>query len=173
VPLPTRDELLTKVDARFRERFPTAPARLDPNDESQAEMIDGWYDVHREILSKLTDEAFFSLYPDAPERLDPSDSAHATYIEYWNDIAAQIDGRQGQYDWSSAKAQDPDAQEPIEMPAQDGSKQLDDRIHYVHTLMQGYAEAVGATTLGPKVLTHTTDQIESIRRLVRDGTFQT
>jgi hypothetical protein len=172
--LPTRDELLTKVDARFRELIPSAPARLDPNDTSHAEMIDRWWEVYNEVLWKMTDEAFFSFFPAAPERLDPNDSNQATLVEYWKDIAAQISGEPGRHNWSGATpATDPDEieMEPMERPAQDGSVQLDDRIKYVHILMENYANAVGATTLGPKVLTHTTTQIDALRGLVRDGTF--
>jgi hypothetical protein len=174
--LPTRDELLTKVDARFRELIPTAPARLDPNDSSHAEMIDRWWDVYHEVLSKMTDEAFFTFFPNAPEQLDPSDSNQATLVEYWKDIAAQISGEPGRHNWAGATPMSEPGEiemEPIERPAQDGSVQLEDRIHYVHELMRAFAEAVGSTPLGPKVLTHTTNQIETLRGLVRDGTFST
>src|SRR5688500_10504303 len=132
--LPNRDELLTKVDARFRELAPTAPARLDPNDSSHAEMIQLWWEVHHEVLSKMTDEAFFTFFPHAPAQLDPTDSSQGTLVEYWKDIAAQISGEPGRYNWSGAtptSESDETEAEEIEMPAQDGSVQLEDRIQYV------------------------------------------
>jgi hypothetical protein len=174
--LPTRDELLTKIDARFRELHPTAPVRLDPNDSSHAEMIDQWWEVYHEVLSKMTDEAFFTFFPHAPAQLDPNDSSQADLVDYWKDIAAQISGEQGRHNWSSANAISEPGEiemEPVERPAQDGSVQLQGRIDYVHILMENYADAVAATTLGPKVLTHSVAQIEALRGLVRDGTFTT
>jgi hypothetical protein len=175
--LPTRNQLLTQIDARYRELYPSAPAQLDPNNPSHAEMIREWWEAHHEILRKLTDEAFFGFYPDAPERLDPADPSHATYIEYWNDIAAQIDGIPGRHDWSSvaqvSMESGEEAADQIEMPVQDGSLQLEDRINQVHIMMESFAMAVGATSLGPKVLTHTATQIDALRELVRGGTFQT
>jgi hypothetical protein len=176
--LPTHEELLTQVDVRFRELAPTAPAHLDPDDPSQAAMIQQWHQAHHEILSKLTDEVFFAHYPNAPAQLDPADPEHATYIEYWKDIATQIDGHAGRYDWSSAAASSAAADssadaEEIEMPVQDGSVQLEERINYVHLLMENYSEAVAATPLAAKLTDHTWQQIEALRGLVRDGTFQT
>jgi hypothetical protein len=138
--LPTRDELLAQVDVRFRELAPTAPARLDPNDSSHAEMIQMWWEVYHEVLSKMTDEAFFTFFPNAPAQLDPADSNQATLVEYWKDIAAQISGEPGRHNWSNAtptSESDEIEMEPIERPAQDGSVQLEDRIHYIHELMRG------------------------------------
>jgi len=175
MPLPTRDEMLAQVDARFRELAPTAPLHLNTEDPSQATMIQQWHQAHHEVLSKMTDDTFFAFYPQAPARLDPADPTHGAYIEYWNDIAAQIDsGHPGKYDWSSepAAAATVEAEE-TEKPAQDGSVQLDDRISYVLMQMELYAEAVAATTLGAKVAIHTAHQIEALRGLVRDGTFAT
>ena len=173
--LPTREEMLAQVDVRFRELAPGAPATLNTEDPSQATMIQQWHQAHHEVLSKLTDEAFFSVYPNAPEHLDPAQADHGVYIDYWNDIAAQIDGKPGRYDWSSATVVDPSepGADEIEMPAQDGSVQLEDRISYVIILTENYADAVASTTLGAKVAIHAAKQIETLRGLVRDGTFQT
>src|SRR3954447_7328664 len=168
--LPTRDELLTSVDTAFRQRVPRAPAKLDPNDESHAEMIDIWWETYHAVLSKMTDEAFFTFFPAAPDQLDPNDSNQALLVEYWKDIAAQISGEAGHHNWSNATVAN-DSEE-IEMPAQDGSAHLQDRIGYVLILMEEYAKAVGATALGPKVITHTMAQIDKLRELVREGTFQ-
>jgi len=168
--LPTRDELLTNVDARFRERVPSAPAKLDPSDASHAELIDIWWEVYHQVLSQMTDEAFFSFFPNAPDHLDPNDPNQADLVAYWKDIAAQISGEPGHHNWSNATVAD--SNEEIEMPAQDGSFQLEDRISYVLVVMEEFSKAVGATQLGPKVVTHTMKQIDKLRELVRDGTFQ-
>jgi hypothetical protein len=168
--LPTRDDLLRNVDTRFRERLPDAPARLDPKDSSQAEMIDIWWEVYHQVLSQMTDEAFFSFFPNAPDHLDPNDPNQADLVVYWKDIAAQISGEPGHHNWSNATVAD--SNEEIEMPAQDGSFQLEDRISYVLVVMEEFSKAVGATQLGPKVVTHTMKQIDKLRELVRDGTFQ-
>jgi len=169
--LPTRDELLRNVDARFRERVPTAPAKLDPNDTSQAELIDIWWETYHEVLSKMTDESFFAFFPDAPEHLDPADPKQADLVAYWKDIAAQISGEPGRHNWSNAAVPGAESEE-IEMPVQDGSAQLEDRIGYIRIEMENYARAVVMTVLGAKVVTHTTAQIDKLRDLVRDGTFQ-
>src|SRR5262245_17435714 len=159
--LPTREELLTNVDKHFRELVPDAPTHLDPNNPSHEAMIKKWWEAHHTVLSSMTDDAFFAYFPNAPDRLDPGKSSDATLIEYWNDIAKQINGEQGKYDWS--KADVPEVQEEIEMPVQDGSIQLQERIDYVLLLMKSYAEAVGATPLGPKVIDHTMKQIDMLR----------
>ena len=169
--LPTRDDLMKNVEARFRQRLPDAPARLDPNDPSHAEMIDIWWEVHHEVLSKMTDDAFFSFFPNAPDQLDPADSNQADLVAYWKDIAAQISGEPGRINWSNATVADAESEE-IEMPAQDGSVQLEDRIAYVHIEMENYTRAVAMTVLGAKVVAHTSTQIDKMRELVRDGTFQ-
>jgi hypothetical protein len=129
--LPTREELLSHVEFRFRELAPDAPVRLDPNDPSHQAMIRQWHQAHREMLSKMADEAFFAYFPQAPAQLDPANPDHSTFIEYWNDIASQIDsGRPGRYDWSNAAVaqaspaevvEEEPHEEQIEMPPQDGS----------------------------------------------------
>ena len=60
--LPTHDEMLAKVDVRFRELAPTAPPHLDPNDPSHTAMIQQWHQAHHEVLSTLTNEAYFSHF---------------------------------------------------------------------------------------------------------------
>lgn len=176
--------MLSHVELRFRELAPDAPVRLDPDDPAHGTMIRQWHQAHHEVLSKLTDQAFFGYYPQAPARLDPADPEHATFIEYWKDIAEQIDGRPGRYDWSHGTVvsaipadeqpqADIDDEQEIEMPAQDGSVQFEERIGTVRMLMELYAEAVAATPLAAKVIDHTWKQVDALRALVRDGTFQT
>ena len=196
--LPTRDELLAHVELRFYELAPDAPIKLDPNNPAHQTMIRQWHQAHHEMLSQLTDKVFFGYYPDAPKQLDPADADQATYIEYWKDIAEQIDGRPGRYDWSHGSlvgsvpsADTPTAststaststdtpadagaeQEEIEMPLQDGSVKLEEQIGYVRTMMNFYAEAVAATPLAAKLIDHTWKQVEALRALVKDGTFNT
>ena len=156
--------------------LPTAPARLDPNDSSHAEMIQLWWEVHHEVLSKMTDEAFFTFFPHAPSQLDPADSNQATLVEYWKDIAAQISGEPGRHNWAGATPISEPGEietEPIETarPRRFGATRGPDPIR--PDLMEPMPNAVGATPLGPKVLTHTMQQIETLRGLVRDGTFST
>jgi hypothetical protein len=196
--LPTRDELLAHVELRFYELAPDAPIKLDPNNPAHQTMIRQWHQAHHEMLSQLTDKVFFGYYPDAPKRLNPVDGDHATYIEYWNDIAEQIDGRPGRYDWSHGSivgaapsgeamvagtvAGTGDSQdeggagaepEEIEMPLQDGSVRLEQQVEYVRTMMSAYADAVASTPLAAKLIDHTWKQVEALRALVKDGTFNT
>jgi hypothetical protein len=182
--LPTREEFLSHVEFRFRELAPDAPVRLDPNDLSHQTMIRQWHEAHREVLSKMTDEAFFSFFPQAPAQLDPANSDHATHIEYWKDIASQINsGRPGRYDWSQAVVaqasaataveEEPHEEEQIEIPLQDGSVRFEERIGNIRMLMDLYAEAVAATPLAAELTSHTWTQVDALRGLVRDGTFQT
>jgi hypothetical protein len=188
--LPTRDELLAHVEFRFRELAPDAPVKLDPNNPTHGTMIRQWHQAHHETLSKLTDAVFFGYYPNAPKQLDPAKSDDATFIEYWKDIAEQIDGRPGRYDWShgsivatipvadQSHAVDTDADagtehEEIELPVQDGSLKFDEQVGYVRTMMEFYAEAVAATPLAAKLIDHTWKQVDALRALVQDGTFNT
>jgi hypothetical protein len=178
MPLPTRDEMLAKVDVRFRELAPAAPHHLDPDDPSHDAMIKQWHQAHHEVLSALTNEAYFSSLPNPPAPLDPANPEHAIFIEYWNDIADQINtGNPGRYDWSNAAAQ-PDASsdleaEETEMPVQDGSVRFEERVASVHEHLRPYVDAVAATPLAAKLIEHTWQQVETLRGLVSDGTFQT
>lgn len=170
--------MLAKVDVRFRELAPAAPVHLDPNDPSHATMIQQWHQAHHEVLSALTSEAYFSLLPHPPAPLDPSNPEHTIFIEYWNDISNQINtGNPGRYDWSNVVAQpdsSSDEEEEIEMPLQDGSVRFEERVApSVHEHIRPYAEAVAATPLAANLIAHTWHQVDKLRALVRDGTFQT
>jgi len=184
--LPTRDELLAHVEFRFRELAPDAPVKLDPDNPAHASMIRQWHQAHHEMLSHLTDQVFFGYSPNAPKQLDPAKPDDATLIEYWKDIAEQIDGRPGRYDWShgsivatipatdQASDKNPDAgaeQEEIEMPLQDGSIKFEEQVGNIRMLMEMYAEVVAATPLAAKLIDHTWKQVDALRGLVRDGTF--
>jgi hypothetical protein len=183
--LPTRDELLAHVEFRFYELAPDAPVKLDPNNPAHQTMIRQWHQAHHEMLSKLTDEVFFGYYPDAPKHLDAADPDHDTYIEYWKDIAEQIDGRPGKYDWShgsivstipdtkESRADTGAEQEEIEMPLQDGSVKFEQGVGHIRAMVEFYAEAVAATPLAAKLIDHTWKQVEALRALVHDGTFNT
>lgn len=190
--LPTREDFLSHVEFRFRELAPDAPVRLDPNDLAHQTMIRQWHQAHHEVLSAMTDTAFFAFFPSAPARLDPADPEHATLIENWKDIASQIDsGRPGRYDWSNstqpeasssvtatavahehAQQEQPEEDE-IEMAPQDGSVRFEERVGNVRMLMDLYAEAVASTPLAAELTSHTWTQVDALRGLVRDGTFQT
>jgi hypothetical protein len=169
--------MLTKVDVRFRELAPDAPLHLDPNNPSHHAMIEQWHQAHHEVLSALTNDAYFSHLPNPPAPLDPADPQHAIFIEYWNDISHQIDtGEPGKYDWSNAAVQrDATSDEPeeIEMPVQDGSVHLEEGIAALHDQIQPFVEAVALTPLAAKLIAHIWEQVEKLRGLVADGTFQT
>jgi len=183
--LPSREDFFSHVDFRFRELAPEAPVRLDPNDPSHGTMIRQWHQAHHEVLSKMTDEAFFAFFPDAPAHLDPADPGHSTLIEYWKDIASQIDsGRPGRHDWANAVAahasvatavavEEEEEEDQIERPPQDGSVRFEERIGTIRMLMDLYAEAVADTPLAAELISHTWAQVDALRGLVQDGTFQT
>ena len=98
--LPTPRQLNAEVDRRFREFFPDAPKRLDPNDPKQAKLVDTWLGLRDAILNEWTDRVFFSFFPHAPKRLDPNRSDDAPLIDFWTDIRRQIrDGPPGRYHW--------------------------------------------------------------------------
>ena len=60
------------------------------------------------------------------------------------------------------------------MPIQDGSVYLESRIEGVIVVMEAFADAVSARPpLGVELAVHTAKQIEALRALVKDGTFQT
>lgn len=84
--LPTRPQLNAEVDRIFREFFPNAPKRLDPNDPTQADLVDTWLGIRDGILDQWTDIIFFSFFPNAPKKLDPSKPDDAQLIEFWGDI---------------------------------------------------------------------------------------
>lgn len=98
--LPTREQLDEEVDRSFREFFPDAPKRLDPDDPEQAELVSTWVGLRDGILNEWTDRVFFASFPYAPKKLDPSNSADAQLIDFWTDIRDQIrDGAPGRHHW--------------------------------------------------------------------------
>jgi hypothetical protein len=99
--LPTRDQLNAEVDRQFFIDHPTAPARLDPDDPSQAELVAAWIDIRDRVLAEWTDAVFYEFYPSAG-KLDPGNPDHAEMIEYWKDIQHQIcNGVAGRWSWDA------------------------------------------------------------------------
>jgi hypothetical protein len=94
--LPTRDQLNAEVDRQFREQYPQAPERLDPD---QAAWVNAWLGIRDQVLNAWTDEVLFRFFPDAGQ-LDPNNPNDAQLIEYWTDIRDQIrDGVSGRWSW--------------------------------------------------------------------------
>ena len=105
--LRTHEELNAEVDRVFRDWFPDAPERLDPDDAEQATMVQEWARLRDDTLNIWTNEAFYEFFPEIAQgtKIDPSNPEHAGYADYWNDIYHQIKtGDSGQYDWSSPPA---------------------------------------------------------------------
>ena len=99
--LPTRDQLNAEVDRLFFIDHPDAPQRLDPDDPSQASLVQAWIEIRDRILADWTDSVFYEFFPHAG-RLDPNNSDDAQLIEYWKDIQHQIcNGPPGQYSWDN------------------------------------------------------------------------
>jgi len=99
--LPTRDQLNAEVDRLFFIDHPDAPQRLDPDDPSQASLVQAWIEIRDRILNDWTDSVFYEFFPHAG-RLDPNNSDDAQLIEYWRDIQHQIcNGPPGQYNWDN------------------------------------------------------------------------
>jgi hypothetical protein len=106
VTLPTRDQLNLEVDRRFREFFPGAPQRLDPDDPDQADLVKSWVGIRDGILDDWTDETLYTFFPGIRgQKLNPNDAGDGQLIEYWKDIHDQIrDGAPGQFNWDGAPA---------------------------------------------------------------------
>jgi hypothetical protein len=177
--IPSRTELLTEIDNRFRARFPNAPEHLQTGNPAHAEMIQWWHQFHNDVLYAWTDSVFFSYFPAAPKRLDPSNPEHSTMIDYWNDIAAQMrDGTPGKHDWSgspdtAATAAADDTEEEPATPAQDGSVGLERAIEHIQTMLHFYLEVLDGTGLAADATDHVNTQIATLRGLVKDGAFTT
>ena len=93
--IPTQAQLYEEVDRRFAAEQPAAPARLDPDDPSQAGWVGRWLELRDEVLNGWTDHVFNEYFPDRG-KLDPSDPD----AEYWRDIHHQIlTGESGQWSW--------------------------------------------------------------------------
>ena len=102
--VPTRAELNAEVDRQFHEQHPQAPAQLDPNDSSQASLVDAWIAIRDAVVNEWTDKVFYEHFP-ASGKLDPNNSADQQLIEYWLDIRNQIrDDATPKYNWSGADA---------------------------------------------------------------------
>lgn len=101
--IPTRDELNAEVDRQFRDHFPSAPERLDPDDPAHEGMVKEWVVIRDDVLNDWTNEVFYDFFPEIGRgnKIDPNNPEHAAYIDYWNDIHSQIkEGSSGRYDWS-------------------------------------------------------------------------
>jgi hypothetical protein len=104
--LPTRDQLHDEVDRVFRELFPTAPERLDPDDPNQSDLVAAWLEQRDITVNEWTNAVFFEFFPDAG-KLDPDNPGDAELIEYWLDIRDQIrDDAPPKYDWSGSSVVD-------------------------------------------------------------------
>lgn len=104
VTVPTRKELNTEVDRQFFEQHPEAPAKIDPNDASQAGLVEAWLAIRDTVVNEWTNKVFFEHFP-AAGKLDPNDPADKLLIAYWLDIRNQIrDDAKPRWDWSSVDA---------------------------------------------------------------------
>jgi hypothetical protein len=98
--VPTRNELNTEVDRRFHELHPEGPARLDPHDPGQAELVKSWLEIRDAVVNEWTDKVFSEHFP-AAGKLDPKAPADKQLIDYWLDIRNQIrDDAKPRFDWS-------------------------------------------------------------------------
>lgn len=101
--LATREQVNEAVDARFFEKHPDAPRKLDPNDPAQAGLVANWLEIRDQLVNEWTDQYFFGFFPGAPAKLNSSDPADADLIAYWNDIHHQLlTGEPGHWSWDSA-----------------------------------------------------------------------
>jgi hypothetical protein len=126
--LPSAEFVIGEVDREFALQHPEAPAQLDPNDPSQAELVQAWNEMYRDFLNRTVDSHFFRFFPNAPERLDPNNPDDAQLIEYWNDIRDAIEDRPHKWDWSNEPSTvDSSAQTPTTgEPAPGGDSQPSD-----------------------------------------------
>jgi hypothetical protein len=99
--LPSREFLISEVDREFALQHPEAPRRLNPNDPSQAHLVEQWNAMYHEFLSNMVDSHFFRFFPDAPRQLDPNDPSQATLVAYWNDLRDAIEKGTSQYNWDT------------------------------------------------------------------------
>lgn len=84
--IPSREELLAEVSARYHEDHPDGPYRLDPRNPDHLIFISFWRGILQAHLQMTTDRVFWDAYPDAPVQLDPNDPEHKQWIDAWIDI---------------------------------------------------------------------------------------
>ena len=106
VTVPTREELNVEVDRQFFEQHPDAPAKLDPDDASQADLVEAWLAIRDTVVNEWTNKVFFEHFP-AAGKLDPNDPGDQQLIEYWLDIRNQIrDDATPRYNWDASATRD-------------------------------------------------------------------
>jgi hypothetical protein len=97
--VPTRTELHAEVDRLFREQHPDAPAKLDPKDPDQSDLVHAWLAIRDKVANEWTNKVFFEHFP-AAGKLDPTDPGDQQLIDYWLDIRNLIrDGTPSRYNW--------------------------------------------------------------------------
>ena len=87
--VPTTADLNAEVDRQFHEEHPEAPAQLDSNDPSEADLVAAWVAIRDSVVNDWTDKVFYEFFP-AAGKLDPNSPADQQLIDYWLDIRNQI-----------------------------------------------------------------------------------
>jgi hypothetical protein len=90
--IPSRDELYGEVDKLFREKHPSAPARLSRTSATHAEWRRDWLEMRDVLLNAVVDRIYWQRHPQAPLQIDPNDPEHDAYRQYWLDIRGAIMG---------------------------------------------------------------------------------
>jgi hypothetical protein len=86
----SRTELYERVDARFREVHPNAPARLDAHSEAQAQWRTDWIKIRDHMLNEEVDRVYWDRYPDAPLQIDDHNHDHQKYKRAWLEIRDEV-----------------------------------------------------------------------------------
>jgi hypothetical protein len=83
VTFPTRSELQAEVDSEFFAQHPQAPRRLDPNDPSQAGLVEAWNELYKTKVYKWTDVIFRANNPWFSGQLSADGPDDAQLREQW------------------------------------------------------------------------------------------
>jgi hypothetical protein len=179
---PTREQLNAEVDRQFFEQHPEAPAKLDPKDPGQADLVAAWLGIRDTVVNDWTNKEFFEHFP-AAGKLDPNDPGDQQLIEYWLDIRNQIrDDATPRYNWDASAARDDAPLKVADIHNQGGSRfvvdfespaSLDAARAFIFP--SGVPDPVVVSSLGPNqiLLEHlTTDALQQMPEWLANGFLQ-
>jgi len=180
--VPTRTELNTEVDREFFEQHPEAPAKLDPKDPSQADLVAAWLALRDTVVNEWTNKVFFEHFP-AAGKLDPNDPGDQQLIEYWLDIRNQIrDDAKPRYNWDASATPDDAPLKVVDIHNQGGARfvvdfETDPSLEAARAFMfpSGVPDPVVVSSFGPNqiLLEHlTTEALQQMPDWLANGFLQ-
>ena len=134
---PTPGDLNAEVNRVYRERLPTAPARLSRNAPEHEWLRQQWLDIRDEVLNNWVNGLYWERFPDGPMTLDPENPDHNYYVNGWIEIRDAIMDNSPLPPDHDDGGDNPDPPDWMSQVSYDIHKALEDNWHEVPQELQG------------------------------------